>query len=99
MIKREEAKRSVGQGWHGLIDEFYDNCPIAVVTQVKEKYGSLCIYHDIGTEYSLDLELDIRERSSLMCEECGGPCESRNIRGWIWTLCDEHAKIKEENKS
>lgn len=91
MINREQAKRCVGKGWHGLIDEFYDKYPEEWVNQVKEKYGSLCLYHN-GTDDSIDLEFSIRERSSHMCEECGTPCEQSEVRGWTYTLCDKHKK-------
>jgi len=98
MITREQAKRCVGKGWHGLIDEFYDTYPEAEMQQVKEKFGSLCLYHWETSAKSLDLELELRNRSSRMCEECGKPCESREIRHWVWTLCDEHAKLQEDKK-
>ena len=95
-VSRESAKRQVGEGWHGLIDEFYDKFPEATMTQVKEKFGGLCLYHYGHTDESLDLETDIRDRSEKMCEVCGKETESREINGWIWTLCDEHIKAKEE---
>lgn len=96
MITREDAKRQVGKGWHGLIDEFYDEFPDALMSQVKEKYGRLCLYHDGCTNESTDKEIEMMQRSEKMCEECGKPCESREIRSWVWTLCDEHAKLQEE---
>ena len=95
MITREQAKRCVGKGWHGLIDEFYDKYPEEWVNQVKEKYGRLCLYHN-GSDESTDLELSIRERSSGMCEQCGARCTTTVLRGWMWTLCDLHAKEKED---
>ena len=94
MITREQAKRCVGLGWHELIDEFYDEFPDVHMVQVKEKFGMLCLYHDMGTDASMDKEVDIMNRSQKMCEECGKPCEQRDIRNWVWTLCDEHAKPK-----
>jgi hypothetical protein len=97
-VSRESAKRQVGPGWHGLIDEFYDAFPDGLVQQVKEKYGSLRLYPYSDCDESTDKEVEIMERSEKMCEECGKPCESREIRGWVWTLCDEHAKLKEDNK-
>ena len=98
MITREQAKRCVGAGWHGLIDEFYNEFPDVLMVQVKEKFGSLCLYHHEGFDGSIDKECEIRERSSHMCEECGKPTESREIRGWVWTLCNLHAKEKEDDK-
>ena len=34
---------------------------------------------------------EFRERSTSVCEECGGPGEERWIDGWALILCDEHA--------
>lgn len=94
MIDRESAKRCVGPGWHKLIDEFYDEFPDAAMIQVKEKYGRLCLYHRNETDASMIKELELMKRSSEMCEECGEPTKTRDIRGWQWTLCDKHAEEK-----
>jgi ribosomal protein L37AE/L43A len=94
MVTRKDAKMSVGKGWHGLIDEFYDAFPDANVIQVKEKYGTLCIYHDNCTDESTQKEIEIRDRSATMCEECGKPAVSEEERGWISTLCKSHRNVK-----
>ena len=36
--------------------------------------------------------------STRTCEVCGAPGESRNI-GWVKTLCDTHAKEKEDKEA
>ena len=95
MIDREQAKRCVGAGWHSLIDEFYDESPEAIIIQVKEKYGRLCIYHDGCTDKSSDLEIDIANRSMNMCEECGTPCSRSEVRNWVYTLCNKHIKERQ----
>ena len=103
MITREQAKRCVGKGWSGLIDYFYDNVkPEAIVSDVKEKYGSLRInaYGD-----DTNLEMEVLEKSELVCEFCGEEGELRDLP-WIKTLCNncykeyvERNKIKSANKS
>ncbi|MDO8604024.1 MAG: hypothetical protein Q7K40_01260 [bacterium] len=97
-VTRESAKRQVGEGWHGLIDEFYNMFPDAYMTQVKEKFGGLRLYHSGGSDESTKKEIEIMERSEKMCELCGKPTETRDIRGWLWTLCDDHAKLQEDKK-
>lgn len=96
-VQRDGAKRQVGEGWHGLIDEFYDMFPDAYMTQVKEKFGGLRLYHSGGSDESTKKEIEIMERSEKMCEECGKETEPKEINGWVWTLCDEHTKLKENN--
>lgn len=97
-VSRESAKRQVGEGWHPLIDEFYDAFPDVYMTQVKEKYGRLCLYHAGGSDESTDKEIELMNRSEKMCEWCGKPTESRTINGWVWTLCNEHAETKFNEK-
>ena len=94
-ITRVQAKRMVGGGWSKLINEFYrrksEGC---IVSDVKEKYGTLRIYQS-GAEEDLDLELEIMKRSSKVCEKCGAKGKLRDDLSWILTLCDEHYKAKD----
>lgn len=98
MIDRQQAKRCVGKGWHGLIDEFYDKFPEADMIQVKEKYGALCLYHNNSTDESTDLELDIMEESLFICEECGDDGCRIEINHWVYTLCTKHGQEKNDTK-
>jgi len=88
-ITSVQAKRMVGGGWSKLINEFYrrksEGC---IVFGVKEKYGTLRIDY-YGTDDS-DLEIEIMEKSSKVCEVCGELGETRTDRGWYKTLCDKH---------
>ena len=89
-MTKEEAKRCVGAGWGGLIDELFDRLPErARLFSVKEKYGCLRI-DGIGTE---NLESELEERSLKICEECGNDGELRDLN-WIRTLCDSHYKSR-----
>jgi hypothetical protein len=48
----ELAKRSVGPGWHSLLDQIFDAKPNnVIIEQVKEKYSWLTIYHSLHYEY------------------------------------------------
>ena len=90
-ICRDDAKQCVGKGWSTLLDEVYDRLPEdAIVSDVKEKYGSLRIYVDGVSMEILDFIYDIEERSLKICEICGAAGKP-NLTGWIKTLCDEHS--------
>ena len=92
MINREQAKRSVGKGWHSLIDEFYDEFPESKVVQVKEKYGSLRCYLTSGTDKMFELISEAEEQSYTICETCGNAgqlmaTDNDHPCGWLKTLC------------
>lgn len=93
-ISRADAKRMVGPGWAGLIDDAYnaiEGVPDCWVSDVKEKFGGLRIYF-YGAAPDLAEVIDaICARSETVCEMCGGPGKPRGP-GWIKTVCDEHAR-------
>ena len=64
--------------------------PQVVVTQIKEKFGSLRFYYD-GGDAKIDGMVDMAESwAAHTCETCGNPGVNRSIRGWLTTLCDTH---------
>ncbi len=84
-----------GEGWFKIIYDLLNdisklNVPV-VITQVKEKYGTLRIYHDGG---NADVEALIDKAESLSsktCEVCGRAGKLSG-KGWYNTLCDLHVK-------
>lgn len=56
-------------------------------TQIKEKYGTLRLYHCGGDEFISGVIAMAGRMSSFTCEVCGGPGKARG-RGWVRTLCD-----------
>jgi hypothetical protein len=73
-----------GPGWVPLLIEFaraaerLDVCDV-LITQIKEKWNTLRIYHSAGgldQDELNDLALDIEERSAFLCEVCGSAIES-----------------------
>lgn len=62
------------------------------ITQIKEKYGELRVYVDHGTSELFDMIEDATDKSLEICEVCGKPGKLRDIRGWLYTRCDECAK-------
>ena len=95
-----------GDGWIPLIEEAKtivskynlkhpDSDNPLEFTQIKEKWGGLCLYLNY---YPKSIEYRIRalENKSLeICEHCGTNknVERKNTHGWIMTLCD---KCREE---
>ncbi|WP_460091701.1 MbcA/ParS/Xre antitoxin family protein [Pseudomonas sp. S2_E02] len=61
------------------------------VTQVKEKFGQLRIYHRGGDE-SIGAAFDIAELvSGCVCEICGIQGEVISVDGWLQARCSQHS--------
>ena len=94
----------IGPGWLSLLvrldQELAAIDPDYVIQQVKSKFGSLSFYaraaiepRDLSQEFHQTIR-DAELASTEMCEECGGPARTYTICMWVWTLCEEHAKVK-----
>jgi len=70
-----------------------DTIPQVVVTQVKEKFGTLRFYYEAGDDIIDGMVRMAEGMSSCTCEECGKPGKTVG-GGWIRTLCDEHAEAR-----
>ena len=91
-ILKENAKKCVCKGWHGLLDTLYDALPEdTFVMQVKEKWGGLRFYVGPTSGEFLDLIEEMEDKSYTVCEECGAPGRLRTNR-WYVTLCDACAE-------
>jgi len=56
-------------------------------TQIKEKYGELCVYTQ-GTTDEMQTVIDKAEaKSSKVCEQCGKKGSIDNNHYWLKTLC------------
>jgi hypothetical protein len=66
-------------------------CRQVVVSQVKEKFGTLRFYYHGGDKVVDGMVRMAESMSAVTCEECGNSGERRG-GGWIITLCDTHAK-------
>jgi hypothetical protein len=64
---------------------------VPVVSQVKEKFGTLRFYIDGGTKAHYNYIHFAENLSAVTCEECGKPGKIRG-QGWYYTACDEHTK-------
>lgn len=87
------------KGWRVAITDALDAgpkdlpplVPQVVVSQVKEKLGTLRFYYDGGDDVVDGMVRMAEAMSAVTCEECGAPGKNRS-GGWIRTLCDHHAK-------
>ena len=74
-----------------LVDSFY-------FTQVKEKYGRMCVYTSCLPQ-SCGRLIDIYEAySKYICQECGNPT-SYCTNGWIMFLCEDCIKEDKDTAS
>ena len=76
-------------------EEVPDKIHQVVASQVKEKFGTLSFYYGGGDENVHGMVRMAESMSARMCETCGNPGKVRG-RGWLTTLCDEHAEGREE---
>ena len=102
---------SCGDGWFNIINQLCQNIQHhidwknkkeetvaqVVVSQVKEKYGTLRFYYSGGDD-TIDGMVSMAESmSGVTCEECGNP-GTQNEGGWITTLCETHREEREFGK-
>ena len=77
-------------------DEEYREVPEivqqVVAVQVKEKFGTLRFYYSGGDEFVAGLVAMAESMSGVTCERCGTPGRLQG-RGWIKTLCEQHAPV------
>lgn len=66
-----------------------------ILTQVKEKYGTLRFYYDGGDDRIDGMVRMAEAMSAVTCEVCGNAGRMRG-HGWFYTACDEHTRS--ENK-
>jgi len=85
----------VGDGWAELVDrQFVDLRTLGWdgrLIQIKEKYGTLCVYLAGSTMEMEDRILAAEEESATICEICGATGRLLEERPWMKTRCDRHA--------
>ena len=87
-----------GPGWKPLIEKVAQACEESEVdiyaTQIKEKYGTLRIYTNGGTDEIFDLIDEVEDESEKMCEVCG---EAGQVVGTGWLKCRCQKCLDEED--
>ena len=87
----------VGKGWRPLVEPVYNriqelNAQGAniEITQIKEKFGMLCIYVHNAPKEIYDMIRDTEAKSVHICERCGKPAgRVKSKSSWIYTLCPD----------
>lgn len=89
---------SIGDGWFNLV---YETCAAIedelnrhpelrakfYWTQIKEKFGGLCLYHTGGNQVIWNLSQAAEDHSWSVCEDCGSKEKVTSEGGWVRTLC------------
>lgn len=89
--QRAELLGPLPAHWEKIPDEI----PQVVAVQVKEKFGGLRFYAD-GGDKTTDAYIEMAEAlADVTCEQCGAPGKKVS-GGWIVTLCDQHAAIRNQ---
>ena len=78
------------------MDEEAERVPL--VSQVKEKFGTLRFYIQSGTDTHYNYISFAEAMSGVTCETCGSPGK-RLGRGWVYTSCKEHARDEDWEES
>lgn len=97
----------IGKGWFPLVKPIIDrvqdlneNGSDVKILQIKEKWGVLRIYLLSAPEELLKQAHDAEEKSTRICEECGGPATQTEVNGWIYTRCSDCLeKLRRHNLS
>jgi len=63
-----------------------------IITQIKEKFGTLRFYYGGGDLYISGLVAMAESMSSVLCEKCGNPGHRYDNKKWVRILCDFHAE-------
>ena len=83
-----------GDGWYEIIDTACEELQALSdlmgtqieLTQVKEKFGTLQIYTNMGDDNVHEICATAETTSSHTCESCGKPGELRD-HGYMFTMC------------
>ena len=66
----------------------YEEDELPVVTQIKEKFGTLRVYLSSETDRMSDLIRDAEALTSQTCEACGNHGKMRVVNRWCSVRCD-----------
>jgi hypothetical protein len=85
---------SCNMGWYPIIEELFDKLSEIVddgfeVLQVKEKWGTLNIYVNYGSDEIFELIRLAEKKSEITCEDCGKPGTMGSYHGWYSVRCTE----------
>jgi hypothetical protein len=61
-------------------------------SQIKEKYGHLCLYLTTATRQTHESIHKLEKNSREVCEQCGACAKTQKVNNWYYTLCDKCLK-------
>ena len=100
--KNYKTSFPVGDGWRPLVEKLVEDiikiAPKTEISQIKEKYGTLRFYINVGNDEVYDLIEKAEQESGKTCEECGTKRNVTTEGGWILTLCKSCRKARNERK-
>jgi hypothetical protein len=85
-------------GWNSHIEELIEKLTVLCedqivhITQIKEKFGGLCVYIDFATEEVYNLIHSYEHKAYEICEICGNVGTWHGDLSWKQTLCKKHYK-------
>ena len=100
MKENEYPYSEVGKGWWPLIDEAqqildeynesHDDIKLGF-TQIKEKYGKLCLYLNYYVPGIYEKIENIEKKSYHICERCGSTenVTTKHTDFYVYTLCNK----------
>jgi hypothetical protein len=94
IIERNKEEDPEGQINQQMLQPYI---PQVIVTQVKEKFGTLRFYYDGGDECIDGMVRMAEAMSAVTCEVCGDVGKLRG-RGWYYTSCNEHANKEDKDE-
>lgn len=87
-------------GWEAIVDRLIERMLSALdpnardqfrISQVKEKFAGLRVYHNGGDEMEALVE-EAAEEAERTCDVCGMPGRMRGM-SWVAVRCDDHEGI------
>lgn len=97
------------KGWYHLIQPIIDYIDtynkdkdeehMIYITQIKEKYGTLCVYVDNYTDELSELIEHAESESEHTCEICGSKEHVGTTLGWYITICHNCVKKRSEERN
>lgn len=87
----------VGKGWWPLVEPIYNRIhelnnqgANIEISQIKERFGMLCIYVHNAPGEIIDMIREAEAKSVNICERCGKPASRiKSKSSWIYTLCSD----------
>lgn len=81
-----------GDGWYNIIRDACVQLNALNISnlkfhQIKEKWGTLCLYVNLHNKEIAKILNEAEQQSSKICEICGGPSQVNWDAAWVTTRC------------